>query len=986
MRYARLIGLLALMASTAFGQGVPFPGPAVGVYVSVPMYTLTITPAGTGTGTISSSPSGILCGATCSYSFVSGTVVTLTATPSSNSSFTAYSGDCTGLSPCDVTMGAAKAVTATFDLIPTYSLLNHASVNTASNPASTGAFANPLSNGSCIVVGVQMTAVSIPTPTDTATNTYTDCGAGLLHFDAGARSGECFKTPNTHSTANNVVSVANAGGVYTRVLASEWSGPNGTCEVDVYSFTSNGTSGSGINNASAGTVTTTNGDLIWVAGGANNGAMTAGTNFTALNPGFPMVLDEYTIQSVAGPITGYLTDSSVGESYWAALVAFLPGSGLTTVATPTISPAADTYSNSVTFTLTPATAGAASCVRTDGVAPTAGTPGTCDSPAVTYSTPITLTSTSTVKYIGTKSGMTNSPVGTTVYTITTGSMDGPAILPLITINTTYPTTSGYVVKTVCASTCDYTTLQLALNNIHIDGGDVNGEIIELASGVTFTANNTLPAYTMTAGKWIIVTTDPAAYTPPAPGTRVESANFTGMALIVTNNSSPAIQTASQANHYWFMGVEIGVANPTSITYNLFAIGNGETVLGNLPNNITIDRCYLTGNVAGANANNVARGVEANGNYIAVINSYIDNIHQVGSDAQAIASWSGGGPFEINNNFLEGSTENILFGGADPSIANLVPSDITITQNHFFKPLTWKYGDPSYGGVLWQVKNLLELKNAQRVLVEGNVLENNWAQAQNGYGVLFTPRNQSGTCTWCGVSNVTFRYNLFQHSGSGFNMSGADAASPCGDGAGVSLTLNDVSMHDNLVLDINGTNWGGADGTPFQILSGNYAGSCTVQGPQNLTINHNTAIAVGRKLINTGDYIAAPTIGGFVFENGIQARENYGVQGSSEAEGSGTLNAYFGTYTFTHNAIENAGGNPGGYPSGNFWPTSWSIVDFVDSTLCPAGQGFPITNPVGDCALQSGSPYHNAGTDGADLGANMTTLASEIAGVIPAGEP
>jgi hypothetical protein len=563
-------------------------------------------------------------------------------------------------------------------------------------------------------------------------------------------------------------------------------------------------------------------------------------------------------------------------------------------------------------------------------------------------------------------------IDVTLNIVTPGASDPE--LPQVFMDTTFPNTSGYISKTVCASGCNYATVQAALNAVHTVGGDTNGEIIKLASGATFTENDTLPAYTMAPGKWVIVTTNPSGYTPPAAGIRVESPNFIGMARIVTNNSSPAIQTASKANHYWFMGVEIGVANGTSIVYNVFAIGNGETTIGTLPNWIVIDRCYLTGNVAGANANNVARGVEMNGDYIAVINSYIDQMHQVGADAQAIASWSGGGPFEIDNNFLEGSTENILFGGSDPSIANLVPSDITITHNHLYKPLTWFSGSGSYGGVLWQVKNLLELKNAQRVLTEGNVLENNWAQAQNGYGVLFTPRNQNGTCPWCGVSNVTFRYNLFQHSGSGFNLSGADAPSPCGGGSGNSQTLSNVSIHDNLILDINGGNWGRADGNLFQILAGYYADSCTTQGPQNITINHNTGFQTG-KMDNTGDYIVSPTIGDFVFENGILPHGG-GFVGSSEADGIGTLNAYFtNPYVFMGNAME--AGSAASYPSGNFFPKNWAAVLFTDPTNCNAG-----TYAIAACALQSGSPYHNAGTDGKDVGANIDAIDAATAGVTP----
>ncbi len=76
-------------------------------------FTLTVTKAGNGTGTVSGE--GIDCGATCSASLDGGTVVTLTATAASGSSFAGWGGACSGTGrTCAVTMSTAQAVTATF--------------------------------------------------------------------------------------------------------------------------------------------------------------------------------------------------------------------------------------------------------------------------------------------------------------------------------------------------------------------------------------------------------------------------------------------------------------------------------------------------------------------------------------------------------------------------------------------------------------------------------------------------------------------------------------------------------------------------------------------------------------------------------------------------------------------------------------------------------------------------------------------------------
>jgi photosystem II stability/assembly factor-like uncharacterized protein len=76
--------------------------------------TFTLTVSNAGGGTVTSNPSGVNCGATCSASYNSGTVVTLTATPDSGAVFAGWVGACTGAGSCMVTMNSDKAVTARF--------------------------------------------------------------------------------------------------------------------------------------------------------------------------------------------------------------------------------------------------------------------------------------------------------------------------------------------------------------------------------------------------------------------------------------------------------------------------------------------------------------------------------------------------------------------------------------------------------------------------------------------------------------------------------------------------------------------------------------------------------------------------------------------------------------------------------------------------------------------------------------------------------
>jgi hypothetical protein len=88
-----------------------------------------------------------------------------------------------------------------------------------------------------------------------------------------------------------------------------------------------------------------------------------------------------------------------------------------TVATPTASPGPGTYTSTQSVTLSTATPGATICYTTDGSTPTATSPGTC-SHGTTYSTAISISSTTTLQAIGTLSGDTNSAIFNGVYTIT----------------------------------------------------------------------------------------------------------------------------------------------------------------------------------------------------------------------------------------------------------------------------------------------------------------------------------------------------------------------------------------------------------------------------------------------------------------------------------------------------------------------------------------------------------------------------------------
>jgi hypothetical protein len=349
----------------------------------------------------------------------------------------------------------------------------------------------------------------------------------------------------------------------------------------------------------------------------------------------------------------------------------------------------------------------------------------------------------------------------------------------------------------------------------------------------------------------------------------------------------------------------------------------------LPHHIIFDRCYLHGDETVG----TRRGLALNARYAAVIDSYLSGFTDLTADAQAIAAWNGSGPFKIVDDYIEASGENLMFGGEDPSIKGLVPSDIEVRGNYFSKPLSWKIDDPGYLGMPWLVKNLFELKNAERVLVTGNVFEHNWPQAQNGFSILFTVRNQEGGAPWSVVRDVTFRGNILRHAASGINILGYDNNYP-------SRQTQRILIEDNLFYDLGGS-WG--SGTLLQVLD----------GVRDVMVRHNTTLQTGSIVFADGR--RSP---GFVFTDNIAPENRYGVIGTGTGTGLPTLQRYFPDYSLTGNVI--IGGSTVDYPAGNYFPASMDAVGFVD----------PVDS---DFRLGSSSPYKDQATDGTDIGADADSL-------------
>jgi hypothetical protein len=353
-------------------------------------------------------------------------------------------------------------------------------------------------------------------------------------------------------------------------------------------------------------------------------------------------------------------------------------------------------------------------------------------------------------------------------------------------------------------------------------------------------------------------------------------------------------------------------------------GEGNVIALQDASAITMDRLLL---VAGSQGQK--RGIMGNGRNITLTRSHIANIWREGQDSQAFCAWDGAGPYSVTDNYLEAASENVMFGGANSSAADRVPSDILVEGNYMSKQLTWR-------GLPRNVKNLFELKSAKRVVVRNNVFERNWTDGQNGFAILFTVRNDEGGAPWSVVEDVLFERNVIRDTEGIFNVLGNDSYQPSG-------RTTRVTIRNNY-----------ASGTGMFLLAGGEVGT--------LTIDHNTIDQGGTfGSLYFGDVWVAGTSGprpsrfaveNLTITNMLANHGEYGLYGEDAGIGTIALQRLTSSYTWTHNVMAGEVGWGQSYPSVTWQP---SMTDHRAQFLT----GFTLT---------ATSTYRRAGSDGLDLGA------------------
>jgi hypothetical protein len=441
-----------------------------------------------------------------------------------------------------------------------------------------------------------------------------------------------------------------------------------------------------------------------------------------------------------------------------------------------------------------------------------------------------------------------------------------------------------------------------------------GDTVMLAAGATYRGAFRLPK--KAGASFVTVRTSASDAQLPAAGERLDPRRHAALLpkLVGGVSGEPVVRAEPGTHHYRFVGIEFG---PTVGGENdIVQLGTGrEATAEELPHDFEFERCYFRGDARTGQR----RGIALNARAVAVRDSHFADFKREGDESQAMAGWGGPGPFEITNNYIEAAGEGVLFGGAAPAM-QVTPADIVVRGNHFNKPTAWRSGR-------WVVKNHLELKNARRVLIEGNLLTNVWTSGQEGTAVLFTVRAEDGRAPWAAIEDVEFKGNVVRGAGNCFLVHAYEGR------GGRRLVIR-----DNLFADIDKARWGG-DGK-FLVVS----------QWDGLTVEQNTIITSGAITSAYG----RPTTG-FVFRRNIVTHNEYGFHGDGREPGAASLGAFFPGAQVSDNAI--VGGRPQDYSARNAYPATLDAVGFVDWR-------------AGDFRLRPDSPLLRGG---AHVGAHVEAL-------------
>lgn len=351
------------------------------------------------------------------------------------------------------------------------------------------------------------------------------------------------------------------------------------------------------------------------------------------------------------------------------------------------------------------------------------------------------------------------------------------------------------------------------------GWDMTGQVTTSAGSTTVTWINSANSVTGAKrqfGLWAADATHSPGY--PQATIKINGVNYT-----VSNHDPAVSQTV--------LTIATGAASTGTFDYEII---NPATVYAN--------GC----------GDAVANGIDFECDNCAREWGYIEKIHTVGVETHASLQGFNAGPTKIAHNWEEAGSCGYFSGGAavDTRSGGAGPvNDLEIRGNYFGRDLAWRQLSAQSGGsphppfgcgpldkssahdtcpFNWAIKNTLELKLGRRVLLVGNIIENNWADGQDGSNPVISVRTISGGAT-AGVffpatglprtviDNLYMASNWIRNSDQGPGLS-TRSGSP-GNGGGVSAPIQNVDILNNAMTNIGDPNQWGTGGSDLMSWGG-----------------------------------------------------------------------------------------------------------------------------------------------------------------------
>jgi hypothetical protein len=486
-------------------------------------------------------------------------------------------------------------------------------------------------------------------------------------------------------------------------------------------------------------------------------------------------------------------------------------------------------------------------------------------------------------------------------------------------------------------------------------GDVAaGDIISLDADVDYGTIIVDDSVKGTSGNEIIIRSD--EYTDlPAYGTRVTTADEIHMptmsrapsaaAHILLNIQSGA--SAAGAQYIRWIGIKFTMTGTFSVSGGsatditaMIAVGQSTTTIANLPTDQIFDRCAFTAD----DGIDIRDTICLNCVRSAVVHSNFYNLDGAVNDGSNGVRIYCGGPAKIHDNYQEVQGAGLFLGdnGYAPPIV-----DVTYSHNHKTADMAWQAAGTQ--------KSCLETKNALRLLVENNIFENHWAASFQA--LCFKADGSGGPKS---ATHITVRYNDLHNVKKGilFHVNGSSPGATVGPNS-------DMLAEHNLMYDFTGS------GSALRFVEISCGGLL-----ERVKVRHNTFIGPSNYVVyfHSGSTAGADPGINLLFDNNIVdggCFTNAGSFGAVSFNASWTdtylarNNAWIGRVTGDYDT--DASPAPTGTLTGSVFPATVAAVQFENSAS-------------DDYRLASGSPYNNAGTDGTDIGCDVTELNTRLTGV------